>query len=145
MNNLFNALVINEEAVFNADSGHALLSDNGNKVKTPSNSRKDNGFSAVKNIGLFIAVPFIALGFVIALPLIGLYQLVKLAVEAYVKNHPAAVGKARKVSVALKNVGLFFASPFIALGYIIALPFVGFFLIAKMAMEAHAKRSLINV
>ena len=141
MNNLFNALVINEEAVFNADSNHVLLSDTGNETKA---SRKGNRFSAIKNIGLFFAAPFIALGFVIALPLIGLYHFVKLAVEAYVKHYPAAGERMRKVAVALKNVGLFFASPFIALGYIIALPFVGFFMMAKMAKEAHAKRNLIS-
>lgn len=35
-----------------------------------------------------------------------------------------------------KNVGLFFAAPFIALGYIIALPAVGFYLLAKLGYEA---------
>ena len=40
----------------------------------------------------------------------------------------------------IKNVGLFFASPFIALGYVIALPFVGFYTFAKLAREAHAKK-----
>ena len=40
----------------------------------------------------------------------------------------------------LKNVGLFFASPFIALGYIIALPLVGFAMFAKLGYESLAKR-----
>jgi CheY-like chemotaxis protein len=40
----------------------------------------------------------------------------------------------------IKNVGLFFASPFIALGYVIALPFVGFYTFAKLAREAYAKK-----
>jgi DNA-binding NtrC family response regulator len=39
-----------------------------------------------------------------------------------------------------KNIGLFFASPFIALGYIIALPFVGFYMFAKLGREAYAKK-----
>jgi len=34
-----------------------------------------------------------------------------------------------------KNIGLFFAAPFIALGYVIALPFVGFYMIAKLSKE----------
>jgi DNA-binding NtrC family response regulator len=42
---------------------------------------------------------------------------------------------------ALKDVGLFFASPFIALGYVIALPFVGFYMFAKLGREALAKKS----
>jgi DNA-binding NtrC family response regulator len=39
-----------------------------------------------------------------------------------------------------KNIGLFFASPFIALGYVIVLPIVGFFHFAKLAREAYAKK-----
>lgn len=40
----------------------------------------------------------------------------------------------------LKNIGLFFASPFIALGYVIALPFVGFYMFAKLGREAFIKK-----
>ena len=42
----------------------------------------------------------------------------------------------RKVVIVTKNVSLFFAAPFIALGYVIALPFVGFYMIAKISKEA---------
>lgn len=42
----------------------------------------------------------------------------------------------RKAGIFAKNVGLFFAAPFIALGYVIALPFVGFYMIAKLSKEA---------
>jgi len=48
-------------------------------------------------------------------------------------------GKAGRIA---KNVGLFFAAPFIALAYVIALPFVGFFMFAKLGREAYAKRNL---
>ena len=41
-----------------------------------------------------------------------------------------------------KNIGLFFASPFIALGYVIALPFVGFYMFAKLGREAWVKKQL---
>ena len=44
-----------------------------------------------------------------------------------------------------RNIGLFFASPFIALAYVIALPFVGFFMFSKLALEAKAKRGQANV
>ena len=94
----------------------------------------------VKHTSLFIATPFIALGYVIALPCVGFYQFIKLAHEAWAMKHSAAAGKAKKAGVFVKNVGLFFASPFIALGYVIALPFVGFFMFAKLALEAYAKR-----
>ncbi len=46
----------------------------------------------------------------------------------------------KSVGLALKNIGLFFASPFIALGYVIALPFVGFYMFVKLAREARAKK-----
>jgi DNA-binding NtrC family response regulator len=42
----------------------------------------------------------------------------------------------RKVSRIARNVGLFFAAPFIALGYVIALPAVGFYMFAKLGLEA---------
>ena len=41
-----------------------------------------------------------------------------------------------------KNVGLFFAAPFIALGYVIALPFVGFYMFAKLGREAYIKKQM---
>jgi DNA-binding NtrC family response regulator len=44
------------------------------------------------------------------------------------------------ISKIARNVGLFFASPFIALGYVIALPFVGFYQFAKLGREALAKK-----
>lgn len=43
--------------------------------------------SVAKNIGLFFASPFIALGYVIALPLVGFYQFAKLGREAFIKRH----------------------------------------------------------
>jgi DNA-binding NtrC family response regulator len=46
----------------------------------------------------------------------------------------------KSLGLALKNIGLFFASPFIALGYVIALPFVGFYMFVKLAREARAKK-----
>ncbi len=46
----------------------------------------------------------------------------------------------RKVSKFAKNIGLFFASPFIALGYVIALPLVGFYMFAKLGFEAYQKK-----
>ena len=39
-----------------------------------------------------------------------------------------------------KNIGLFFAAPFIALAYVIALPVVGFYMFAKLGIEAYQKK-----
>ena len=36
----------------------------------------------IKNIALFIAAPFIALGYIIVLPFMGLYMFIRLAIEA---------------------------------------------------------------
>jgi len=46
----------------------------------------------------------------------------------------------RKVSRIARNIGLFFAAPFIALGYVIALPAVGFYMFAKLGYEAYQKK-----
>jgi CheY-like chemotaxis protein len=61
-------------------------------------------------------------------------------------NHQETVGEpvaktnvATKAGLFFKNVGLFFAAPFVALAYVIALPFVGFFMFAKLAHEAYRK------
>lgn len=52
-------------------------------------------------------------------------------------NETGALGKA---GVFAKNAGLFFAAPFIALGYIIALPAVGFYMMTKLGYQAFQKR-----
>ena len=46
-----------------------------------------------------------------------------------------------EISRKAKNIGLFFAAPFIALGYVIALPVVGFYQFIKLAREARAKKN----
>jgi len=60
-------------------------------------------------------------------------------VEAELKTESKAEAPKTVNSIA-KNIGLFFASPFIALGYVIALPFVGFYMFAKLGREAWAKK-----
>ena len=64
-------------------------------------------------------------------------ELVESEVEPLVE---APVAKAPNSLI--KNVGLFFASPFIALGYVIALPFVGFYMFAKLGHEAYTKKQM---
>ncbi len=63
--------------------------------------------------------------------------------EAVVTGEAAAVKAAeapKSINSMAKNVGLFFASPFIALGYVIALPFVGFYMFMKLGREAFIKK-----
>jgi DNA-binding NtrC family response regulator len=65
--------------------------------------------------------------------------------EAANEPAPAAAGAEmplvgwRKASRVARNAGLFVAAPFIALGYIIALPAVGFYMFAKLGYEAYQK------
>ena len=60
-------------------------------------------------------------------------------VEAEVKTVEDA-DVLKKTGMFAKNVGLFFAAPFIALAYIIALPFVGFYMFAKLGYKAYTKK-----
>jgi len=112
------------------------VSETVEKTNAPQTNR-----TVGKTIAMLIAAPFIALAYVIALPFIGFYQFAKLAYEAYAKKYPEA-GKLRIAGLFAKNVALFLVSPFIALAYVIALPFVGFFMFSKLALEAYAKRQL---
>jgi DNA-binding NtrC family response regulator len=61
--------------------------------------------------------------------------------EPQIASEPAAekLRGWKKASRIAKNIGLFFAAPFIALGYVIALPAVGFYMFAKLAYEAFQK------
>lgn len=69
------------------------------------------------------------------------------AEELVAANEPAEVAEAveaplsgwKKASRVARNAGLFLAAPFIALGYIIALPAVGFYMFAKLGYEAYRK------
>ena len=60
---------------------------------------------------------------------------------AEVESVTETVAPKAKNSIA-KNIGLFFASPFIALGYVIALPFVGFYMFVKLGREAFIKKHM---
>jgi hypothetical protein len=40
----------------------------------------------------------------------------------------------------LNTIGMLIAAPLLALGYVIALPFVGFTMFTRLALEARAKR-----
>jgi len=97
-----------------------------------------------KTVAMFLAAPFIGLAFVFALPIIGIYHLAKLSLEAWARKVPALDGKLKKALKLVRNISLFFAAPFIALGYVIALPFVGLFMISRLAMEAHRKSAYPN-
>ena len=63
--------------------------------------------------------------------------------EAAEIAQPAAAPASRSAGVVrfLKNVGLFFAAPFVGLAYILAFPLVGLGMLAWMAIQAQKKKS----
>ncbi len=70
-------------------------------------------------------------------------EMVEMAVESEAEAEVQPVvdnDVLRKTGIFAKNVGLFFAAPFIALAYIIALPFVGFYMFAKLGYQAWTKK-----
>ena len=154
MNTKLQTPVINENAVADhtfdrilSDKGYELVTNlSGEQALTAVNDAEMQASPArssmAKTIMMFIAAPFIALAYIVALPFIGFYQFAKLAFEAYSKKHPAAAGKISKAMLFAKNVALFLVSPFIALVYVFALPFVGFYMFAKLMLEVQQKRQL---
>jgi DNA-binding NtrC family response regulator len=59
--------------------------------------------------------------------------------EAAVEAEEAPLTGWRRISRVARNIALFLAAPFIALGYVIALPAVGFYMFAKLGLEAYRK------
>lgn len=102
--------------------------------------------STAKNIGLFFAAPFIGLAYIIAMPIVGMGMLAWFAGQAMVKAIAAARAKAEaahltqtglpKQRSTIKNIGLFFAAPFIGLAYIVAMPIVGVGMLAWFGAQA---------
>lgn len=56
------------------------------------------------------------------------------------KPHVSELKGWKKALRIVKNILMFFAAPFIALSYVIALPIVGFYTFAKLAVEAWQKK-----
>src|SRR5665811_1714296 len=76
--------------------------------------------SALINILLFFAAPFIGLAYIIALPIVGLGAIAVLAVRAAVKYDAV-----RTVAVTLKTIAMVFAAPVFGLAYVVLFPFIG--------------------
>lgn len=70
--------------------------------------------SVAKGIALFLAAPFIALAYLLALPVVGLGVLAWIAAKALAERIPV-----------VKTIALTIAAPFIGLAFILAGPVVG--------------------
>jgi len=125
--------------------------------------------TALKNIALFFAAPFIGLVYLITFPLVALGMLAWTGTKALMKHEtvskplsPEAIGDAAEkvphepieraateataapvaapgVGGTIKNVALFFAAPFIGLAYLITFPLVAFGMMAWMGGKALMK------
>jgi hypothetical protein len=84
-----------------------------------------------KNIGLFLAAPFIGLAYLVALPFVAIAMLAWVVGKAL-----AASPTARKVGRFVRNAALFLAAPFIGLAYLVALPFAGLVMLARLSARA---------
>jgi hypothetical protein len=91
----------------------------------------------VRNVGLFLAAPFIGLVYALAMPLVGLVILAVIGGKAFVKS-----GAARRAVIAAKNVTLFAAAPMIGLVYAVLLPVVGIAMIARIGYQAYEAQHL---
>jgi hypothetical protein len=90
---------------------------------------EEKSFSAAKGIALFLAAPFFALAYMLALPIVGLAALVWVAAKALTERVPV-----------VKTIALIAAAPFIGLVFILATPVVGLGLLARMASSRLAEQ-----
>ena len=92
--------------------------------------------SALLNILLFFAAPFIGLAYIVALPFVGLGVMAVLATRAALK-----IDKVRAVAVTLKNIAMVFAAPVLGLAYVVLFPFIGLASLLWLAGRAVAART----
>jgi CheY-like chemotaxis protein len=87
--------------------------------------------SALKNIALFLAAPFMGLAYIVALPFVGLGFLAFMAARAAAK-----IEAVKTVGLALKTGGMMITAAFIGLVCVVFFPFVGLAMLAWMGGRA---------
>ena len=117
--------------------------------------------SAGRNVGLFLrniamlfAAPFVALAYVALFPLIGLGMLAWTGVQAWRERRaelaalqPAEAGEegaGTNVGLALYNIAMFFAAPFVTLTYIALFPLIGLAVLVWMGGKAWRNRRAVG-
>jgi CheY-like chemotaxis protein len=93
------------------------------------------GGSALMNIFMFFAAPFIGLAYIVLFPLAGLVALAVLAGRVAAKYEAVRV-----TATVARNVGLAFAAPVLGLAYIVLFPFIGLASLAWMGGRAVLSR-----
>lgn len=87
--------------------------------------------SALKNMILFFAAPFIGLAYIVAVPFVGLGYLAVLAARAAAK-----IERVRTVGLVLKHCVMAIAAPFIGLLCVVFFPFIGLAMLAWIGGRA---------
>ncbi len=90
--------------------------------------------SALKNMILFFAAPFIGLAYIVAVPFVGLGFLAVLAARAAAK-----IEGVRTVGLVLKHCVMAIAAPFIGLVCVVFFPFIGLAMLAWIGGRAMLK------
>jgi len=90
--------------------------------------------SALKNMILFFAAPFIGLAYIVAVPFVGLGFLAVLAARAAAK-----IDGVRTVGLVLKHCVMAIAAPFIGLVCVVFFPFIGLAMLAWIGGRAMLK------
>jgi len=87
--------------------------------------------SALKNIVLFFAAPFIGLAYIVLMPFVGFGALAILAMRAANQNP-----RLHAVGVTTKQVGLVLLAPLASLVFVVLFPFLGLVSLAWFAVRA---------
>jgi CheY-like chemotaxis protein len=89
--------------------------------------------SAIKNVLLFLAAPFIGLAYIVVMPFVGFGMLAVFATRAARQN-----AKIDRTVIALKHAGMVLAAPFIGLAYVVLFPFIALATLVWLAGRAVA-------
>ncbi len=95
----------------------------------------------LKNVGMFLAAPFLALAFFILFPFVGLTMLAWTGGKAWLNRKVVSEKRpSTGIVLFLKNAGMFFAAPFLALAYFTLFPLVGLVMLAWVGGQAWRNR-----
>jgi CheY-like chemotaxis protein len=86
--------------------------------------------TAIKNVALFLASPFIGLAYIVAMPFVGLGALAWLGAKALAQKAPVT-----------KQIAKIAVAPFAGLAFILAAPFVGLAMLAWYGAKAMMKQA----
>lgn len=110
------------------------------KVRRSATERAEAGAAAatMRNMALFLMAPFVGLLYAVLLPFVGLAMLAWIGARAFVETGALAamLRAAMRVLRVAKRVLLVAAAPFVALAYVVTLPFIGLAMLAWFAGEA---------